>query len=97
MLTSNNSSHIDTTAIQALIDARTEIERWTDYPVEVRLTPLTSLILMLILFAIVPFRHYSLTLDPSGFGCWRVWLWKHTLKSSQRGRCCGTLPWGKAT
>jgi len=27
-------SHIDTTAVQALIDARTEIERWTDYPVE---------------------------------------------------------------
>lgn len=33
------SSHIDTTATQALIDTRTEIERWTDYPVEVRPDP----------------------------------------------------------
>lgn len=36
MLNPNYSSHIDTTAIQSLIDARSEIERWTDYPVEVR-------------------------------------------------------------
>ncbi|KAJ3558108.1 hypothetical protein NM688_g1116 [Phlebia brevispora] len=27
-------SHVDTTAVQALIDTRTEIERWTNHPVE---------------------------------------------------------------
>jgi sodium-independent sulfate anion transporter 11 len=29
-------SHIDTTAVQALIDTRTEVEKWADHPVEVR-------------------------------------------------------------
>jgi len=29
-------SHIDTTAVQALIDTRTEIEKWADHPIEVR-------------------------------------------------------------
>jgi len=27
-------SHIDTTAVQALIDTRTEVEKWVDHPVE---------------------------------------------------------------
>ncbi|KAF5358352.1 hypothetical protein D9756_001890 [Leucocoprinus leucothites] len=35
-------SHIDTTATQALIDARTEIERWTDYPVEFHFATILS-------------------------------------------------------
>lgn len=35
-------SHIDTTAVQALIDARTEIERWTDYPVEFHFATILS-------------------------------------------------------
>jgi len=32
-------SHIDTTAVQALIDTRTEIEKWTDHPIEVSRNP----------------------------------------------------------
>ena len=28
-------SHIDTTAVQALVDARSVIEKWADHPVEV--------------------------------------------------------------
>ena len=28
-------SHIDTTAVQALIDARSVIQKWADHPVEV--------------------------------------------------------------
>lgn len=28
-------SHIDTTAVQALIDTRTEVEKWADHPIEV--------------------------------------------------------------
>ncbi|KAJ3562969.1 hypothetical protein NP233_g9243 [Leucocoprinus birnbaumii] len=35
-------SHIDTTATQALIDARTEIERWTDHPVEFHFASILS-------------------------------------------------------
>jgi len=31
-------SQLDTTAVQALIDTRNEVERWTDAPVEVRAT-----------------------------------------------------------
>ena len=33
---SDNSSHIDTTGVQALLDTRNELERWADGPVEVR-------------------------------------------------------------
>jgi hypothetical protein len=32
----DNRSHIDTTAVQTLIDTRTEVEKWADHPVEVR-------------------------------------------------------------
>ena len=32
-------SHIDTTAVQSLIDTRSEIERWTNAPVEVSCYP----------------------------------------------------------
>ncbi|KAF5354294.1 hypothetical protein D9756_006948 [Leucocoprinus leucothites] len=35
-------SQLDTTATQALIDARTEIERWTDYPVEFHFSSILS-------------------------------------------------------
>lgn len=35
MLTTLHSAHIDTTAVQALIDTRYELERWADGPVEV--------------------------------------------------------------
>ncbi|KAF9466400.1 sulfate permease [Collybia nuda] len=35
-------SHIDTTAVQALIDARTEIEKWTDHPVEFHFATILS-------------------------------------------------------
>ena len=30
---------MDTTGVQALIDTRTEVERWADRPVEVRALP----------------------------------------------------------
>lgn len=33
--TASIRSHIDTTAVQAVIDTRNEVERWTDAPVEV--------------------------------------------------------------
>ena len=33
--TSSCRSHLDTTGVQALIDTRTEVERWADRPVEV--------------------------------------------------------------
>lgn len=32
------SAHIDTTGVQTLIDTRSELERWADGPVEVRVT-----------------------------------------------------------
>ncbi|KAL1728625.1 sulfate transporter family-domain-containing protein [Schizophyllum commune] len=35
-------SHIDTTAVQTLIDTRAEIERWTDSPVEFHFATITS-------------------------------------------------------
>ncbi|KAF9483785.1 sulfate permease [Pholiota conissans] len=35
-------SHIDTTATQALIDARTEIEKWADHPVEFHFATILS-------------------------------------------------------
>ncbi|KAF8991829.1 sulfate permease [Cyathus striatus] len=35
-------SHIDTTSVQALIDARTEIEKWVDHPVEFHFAPILS-------------------------------------------------------
>lgn len=35
-------SHIDTTAVQALIDARNEIERWADHPVEFHFATILS-------------------------------------------------------
>ncbi|KAF5324443.1 hypothetical protein D9611_004316 [Ephemerocybe angulata] len=35
-------SHIDTTAIQVLMDARTEIEKWADHPVEFHFAPILS-------------------------------------------------------
>ncbi|TFK42912.1 sulfate permease [Crucibulum laeve] len=35
-------SHIDTTAVQALIDARTEIEKWADHPVEFHFATILS-------------------------------------------------------
>jgi sodium-independent sulfate anion transporter 11 len=35
-------SHIDTTAIQALIDTRNQIERWADHPVEFRFATILS-------------------------------------------------------
>ncbi|KAF8803541.1 sulfate permease [Phlegmacium glaucopus] len=35
-------SHIDTTAVQALIDVRTEVERWADHSVEFHFAPVLS-------------------------------------------------------
>ncbi|KAF8638506.1 hypothetical protein AX16_010489 [Volvariella volvacea WC 439] len=35
-------SHIDTTAVQALIDTRTEIEKWADHPVEFHFATILS-------------------------------------------------------
>jgi len=35
-------SHIDTTGVQALIDTRNEIERWTDHPVEFHFATILS-------------------------------------------------------
>ncbi|THU89361.1 sulfate permease [Dendrothele bispora CBS 962.96] len=35
-------SHIDTTAVQSLIDTRNEIERWTDHPVEFHFATILS-------------------------------------------------------
>jgi len=35
-------SHIDTTAVQALIDTRTEVEKWADHPVEFHFTTILS-------------------------------------------------------
>ncbi|EAU88189.2 high affinity sulfate permease [Coprinopsis cinerea okayama7 len=35
-------SHIDTTSVQALIDARREIEKWADHPVEFHFAPILS-------------------------------------------------------
>ena len=37
-----SSSHIDTTAVQALIDTRREIEKWADHPVEFHFAPILS-------------------------------------------------------
>lgn len=35
-------SHIDTTAVQTLIDTRTEVEKWADHPVEFHFAPILS-------------------------------------------------------
>ncbi|KAH6918940.1 high affinity sulfate permease [Coprinopsis sp. MPI-PUGE-AT-0042] len=35
-------SHIDTTAVQALIDTRREVEKWVDHPVEFHFAPILS-------------------------------------------------------
>ncbi|KAG6884504.1 hypothetical protein C0993_010527 [Termitomyces sp. T159_Od127] len=35
-------SHIDTTAVQSLIDTRTEVERWADHPVEFHFATILS-------------------------------------------------------
>ncbi|KAF9533410.1 sulfate permease [Crepidotus variabilis] len=35
-------SHIDTTSVQALIDARTEVEKWADHPVEFHFATILS-------------------------------------------------------
>ncbi|RDB24002.1 putative sulfate permease C3H7.02 [Hypsizygus marmoreus] len=50
-------SHIDTTAVQALIDARTEIDKWADHPVEFHFATILS-----------PWIHRALTAGGFGLG-----------------------------
>jgi len=38
----SNCSHIDTTSVQALIDVRTEVEKWADHPVEFHFAPILT-------------------------------------------------------
>ena len=66
-------SHIDTTAVQALIDARSVIQKWADQPVEVSPYLLQISDLHYTDFCLVPFRYYPLSLD-SSCPCSR-WFW----------------------
>jgi len=71
----NHSSHIDTTAVQALIDTRNEVEKWADHPVEVHVV--TILVhaqeTQSCLSHLVPLRHGVVPLDSTGPCRWRFW------------------------
>jgi sodium-independent sulfate anion transporter 11 len=71
------SAHIDTTAVQALIDTRDELERWADGPVEVRVAWYHYPELVTHIFALVPLRDCYLSLDSPCTGRWWLWSWQH--------------------
>ena len=76
-LTESCRSHIDTTGVQALIDTRTEVERWADRPIEVRSSPRRSDASWTDLrpaLCAVPLRDDPLTLDPPRA---HRWLLRH--------------------
>lgn len=89
-------SQIDTTAIQALIDTRNEIERWVDRPVEVRVVSIYLVLAMAYTHCAVPFCHYSFTLGPSSphRGGFRHWSPCFECPHGDRSRC--TVP-GRTT
>lgn len=87
-------SQIDTTAVQALIDTRNEVERWADHPVEVCGTYL-PVSLEAYLLILVPLRHHPFALDPSSTD--RRWLrhWGFFIQRAYRD--CSGCPISRGT
>lgn len=75
ILTHLISSHIDTTAVQALIDTRTEVEKWANQSVEVGASNYDSIVSNSHLLCSVPLRHYIISMDPTWFDCGWIWYW----------------------
>jgi len=87
-------SHIVPTAVQALIDAQSVIQKWADKSVEVSpfLLQISDLPMLTSahLSRLVPFRYYPLSLDPSCTTCEQ--------KKRNRGtRKCHALRWPSPT